>query len=532
MQAKKERYINNGAKYDSMFPQANLSEKTVKRAASVDDTVKFIPKVVSETKWQTEKIAEELKGDSVRETCQNIWDFVYKHIRYHKDDEGLEQIRSPARTWHDRSRGVDCDCYTVFISTILSNLKIPHTLRITKYRKDYFQHIYPVVPQADGNYITVDCVVENFDYEEPYSEKKDKKMDLQYLDGLEDLPNVDSQDLLGNDFQETDGLGKKEKMKFKDILKKGLNLTNKLNPAVVPLRLGMLAAMKLNVFKIAQRLKWGYMSEDDAKKQGLDMDKWRRLVRVREKIENIFYTAGGKKESLKKEILTGRGNRHHEVTGLGYMADGEVFEMNERTPLPQLIGADTWSAEMEGMEEFEGFGELGEPATAATITAATGVLAAIAGLLKGIGNIFPKKDGKDQKGSEDFKNTETADNSAIDQGKNLPVTNGTNTSDNSVSTTNDNSGSDNKKMSTTNTSSDTSSTDSSNSDKPPGFWDKNKKWLKPTLWGAGGLSLLYLGYHFVTGKKKEAPAEQAKPALSGMKSKKKKHEKKESVKLM
>ena len=88
-----------------------------------------------------------------------------------KDAEGYEQIRSPARAWHDRFSGVDCDCYSVFISSILSNLGIAHTLRITKYQRDYFQHIYPIVPFQNG-YITIDCVTDRFNYEVPFSEKK------------------------------------------------------------------------------------------------------------------------------------------------------------------------------------------------------------------------------------------------------------------------------------------------------------------------------------------------------------------------
>lgn len=55
--------------------------------------------------------------------------------------------------------------------------------------------------------------------------------------------------------------------------------------------------------------------------------------------------------------------------------------------------------------------------------------------------------------------------------------------------------------------------------KPEGFWDKNKKWIKPVGIGVGALGLLYAGYRMVTGSKKQT----AKPALSGIpKSKKKK----------
>ncbi|MBI4929300.1 MAG: hypothetical protein HY841_00940 [Bacteroidetes bacterium] len=200
MEARVKRNIKSGEQYDPLFPVANLTDEMVKKGAGVSDTVKFIPKVVSDTLPQTEKIAEMLRGSTIGETCKNIWHFVYDHVNYHKDDEGLEQIRSPARTWHDRFRGVDCDCYTVLISSILTNLKIPHRLRIARYKQDYFQHIYPIVPRASGKYITIDCVVDHFNYEEPYTEIKDTTMDLQYLSGLDEKPTTaDVQDLFGEE---------------------------------------------------------------------------------------------------------------------------------------------------------------------------------------------------------------------------------------------------------------------------------------------------------------------------------------------
>ncbi|MBP2831249.1 hypothetical protein J8281_03530 [Aquimarina sp. U1-2] len=68
---------------------------------------------------------------------------------------------------------MDCDCYTVFISSILTNLGIPHEVRITKYNgKSHFQHIYPVVPDGE-THIAIDCVADAFNYEVPYSGCKD-----------------------------------------------------------------------------------------------------------------------------------------------------------------------------------------------------------------------------------------------------------------------------------------------------------------------------------------------------------------------
>lgn len=453
--------VLSGEEYDHLFPRALLTTIIKKKDATVKDTLKLIPQIVNETLWQTHKIAKVLKGRTLEETCRNIWEFVYKHIAYKKDENGKEQVRSPARTWHDRHNfltdkfgrriqgGVDCDCGTTLISSILSNLKIRHRLRIVKFANslgitnDHYSHIYPIVPKPGGGYYTIDFVVHKFNYEEPFREKNDTNMDLEYLNGVynSDLKTAEAIEFAGmEDDREAFGeLGKlfkkkasgggggggavtKPRMKLKDIVKKGgvkqaaqnfkakggikaavkkvANLTNKLNPAVVPLRLGMLAAMKINFMKIGSRLKYAYLSDAEAQKRGVDMGKFNRLKQIKTKIENTFYTAGGKPEALKEAILKGRGNKDRDVVaGLGY-APENLYGMDEHAPISRLLG-EIYYDEVRGLE---GLGELGEPATAATITAATGVLAAIAGLLKQVGNIFPKK----SKEAKDFEEGEGA----------------------------------------------------------------------------------------------------------------------------
>ena len=480
MQAKTIRQIESGKEYDALFPKAKLTDSTVKRGATVGDTVKFIPQVVSKTRWQTKQLSELLRGDDTYSTCRNIWEFVYTHIRYHKDEDGHEQIRSPARTWHDRERGVDCDCYTVFISTLLSNLRIPHALRITKYSKDYFQHIYPIVPTKGGNYITIDCVVNSFNYEEPYTEKKDTPMDLQFLEGLDDTEN---------EFGEPEELGKKGW--FKRFTHNALHAFNKFNPATVLLRNGVLACMKLNLFKVAQRLKYAYWSEAQAKAKGVDMNKWHQLVKIKDKLENIFYGAGGKPENFKHSMLTGKGNKNHDVNGLGHVPSKAVFEMDIDTPLPQLLGKEIYESETQGL------GELGDPATGTAVAAATGVMGVIAALIKNIGSIFSKKD---DAGSQDFQTTPEDDKAASDAAANAKDSDKTAVdkasdkaapgSDNSGGGSNDGSGGDNS--------------DGNNDGKKQSFWEKNKKWLKPTLWGTAIAGAAFGGYKLFEGKKKGA----------------------------
>jgi hypothetical protein len=604
MEAKKKRNIKSGVEYDHLFPKSENDNKTIRRNANVYHTVDFIPKVVKETSEQTKSISKILKGTTTYETCSNIWHFVYGHINYKKDNDGYEQIRSPARTWHDRIQGVDCDCYTVFISSILMNLGIPHILRITKYHRDYFQHIYPIVPHNE-KYITIDCVTDNFNYEVPFSETKDYPMDLQYLngfdgDGMDELGKIIKRNMASKSKTSTTPTTKKAnvskskpvkkaggllkkitskaaskpaatassqpsvpavKQKKKGLLKKVVSAVNKVNPATVLLRNGILAAMKLNVKNVAARLRWSYLTPEQASAKGVDPTKFPKLIATRQKLEKIFDVAGGKIANLKKAILSGKGNKDKAVSGLGMLPMVEWSGyMSEYTPLDQLLGPETYYSEnVEGMEGFSGFGELGEPVTLATVGAAMGVIAGIVAALKQIGDIFKSK----QKGSEDFEESKTeapennvdvpkndssstikvptvSTNNIISDGSsaenfvsNASENNITESQDSPIKTSNELPATYNNneivpqaesedKLSATTT--DDNANSNADADKES-FWDKNKKWLKPVAIGVGGLTLIAIGFKMLKGKEQNKSSPKSR-SLSGLPRRKKKKYKK------
>lgn len=617
-----KRNIKSGAEYDHLFPRARMRDTRVKRGAILEDTINFIPIAVQRTRWQTkEYVDQELRGLSVRQVCEKLWHFLYNHVQYKKDKEGREQIRSPGRSWHDRFEGIDCDCYTTFISTVLTNLNIPHTLRIAKYDPlGRFQHIYPIVPMSNGTYLTVDCVLNEFNKEQPYVEIKDTIMDLEFLDGIEDETTSGTEDdLLGledlygfEDLYGDDELGFSFKKTFKKIgsavkkgvkavgsgiktaavktrnvvakgakavgtgvakgaavvgkgVKNGLHYLNKINPATILLRNGLLAAMKLNMFNVAGNLRWSYLKEADVPKHGIKMNSYKSLKGIREKLQGIFYVAGGDESNLKKAILTGNGNKNRAVSGLNGLGEADFFGlegMDESTPLSQLLGPDIFYSEnllsgeelqglrdletmegieiegLNGLDEGEPLIGLGEPATA-SIAAASGAMATIAALIKNVGNIFDS--GK----------------KAVETGKSIvstvvPSGGGGNSSSPATaqyvqpsSEPNPQNESDSITPPTPNTP---ASPDGENSapeggDPNPiapsfvnptssltipqntlpatnsapssqiGFWDKNKTWLKPTLIGVAGLGAVYIGYRVISGNK---GAKKRSEGLSGI----------------
>lgn len=175
------RFIKNGSAFEHYFPKPDRKDDIKIFDGDVDDTVGLMRRVVWTYINDTAKIAPVLKRNSVKDTCQSVWEFTYKHLQYKFDRQGLEQLRRPARSWAERKTGVDCDCMSIFISSILTNLQIPHSFRITKYSKPSWQHVYVVVPDKSGT-IVLDAVVSRFNYEKPYKAKKDYVMDLKGID--------------------------------------------------------------------------------------------------------------------------------------------------------------------------------------------------------------------------------------------------------------------------------------------------------------------------------------------------------------
>ncbi len=468
----------DGAQYNHLFDKADARDTVVMDNGEVTDTLKIIEEVVWKYINDTKAIAAKLKADRLEDTLRNIWEFLYYHIQYKLDAQGLEELRRPARAWHDRLTGIDCDCFSIFCSSILCNLGIPHRFRITRYSQPHWQHIYVIVPLAGSEeYYTVDAVLGQFNYEKPFTQKMDYTMslngikiavlsgvennspsandtgrivmnamqlaaanntalhaaifgvDLQglgildgetYLQGVVKDPALEQglyryllatrqavaenpvtsfvagynqQELLKmldyavrywftdkreqalvqlmaneamldqlNGFGNLDGtlsdeelygdddiltgddtyiqLGRAKrspkqqprqkkqarppKAKKKGFFKKvgqGLKKAGKglvrFNPATIAARNGFLLALKLNVGKMSSRLKWAYATPEQARAKGVNPAVIERAKKAVAKVEKLFEKVGGKKDNLRKAILSSKQGRLNGLSELG-----------------------------------------------------------------------------------------------------------------------------------------------------------------------------------------------------------------------
>lgn len=476
-----KRDILPGKEFDSYFPKPTNTHKVAVDLGDVFDTIVEMQAVVDSSLKDTKKIAKTFASSNLEQTCRKIFAFCYNYIQYEQDEDGIEQLRTPARIWADRKRGVDCDDYAILIASILTNLNIPCYFRMTKYNgREHYQHIYVIVPKATGlslnnkaNYYAIDPVVDRFNYEVPFSAKHDKKvmMPIHVLSGIGDTneatPYNPLLDDIGDEFEtigeSLEGLGSvsdadiahtiqtdflmsmkkhlintvkmietmpdnimdEESRRFKtrieyllhnfddperreaalehlikiEELEMGLNglgflkkvgnffknvgdaigdvakgvakgvanaskwvagkvadgasaawegISNagkwvgktaekgwegikdaakavgkfvvRFNPLFIAIRNGILLAMKINLFRMAERMGYGYWTEEEAQAKGLDMPNYRKMKDKLDWLIKKFKQMGGKEENLKKNVMQGwdKGTKKRNlVRGLG-----------------------------------------------------------------------------------------------------------------------------------------------------------------------------------------------------------------------
>ncbi|MDT0689364.1 hypothetical protein RM549_06175 [Salegentibacter sp. F188] len=143
-----KRQLRSGKEYEKLMPAVKC-ESTPLGEGDTFFTVDQMRAWVEKYRWQTAKLALVLEGQSLQETIANIYKFLYDHVQYTADG-ALQQLRSPACTWLQRKNGTDCKSFSVFASSILSNLGIKHAIRQVRqpyFYPEEFTHVYVVVYQ-------------------------------------------------------------------------------------------------------------------------------------------------------------------------------------------------------------------------------------------------------------------------------------------------------------------------------------------------------------------------------------------------
>ena len=203
-----KRKIKSGSEFEALYDKSALiGTNPILGDGDTYDTLNDMAGIIRTTLADTKRVAPALAGSSREQTLRNVWNHVYSHFQYEKDADGIEQMRRPSRSWLDRKfPGIDCDCMSIVIGSLLTNLNIGgFSLRKAEYKEEVgWQHVYVVVPKKESDldslsgikhldrskYYVLDCVVDKFNYEVPFNKKYDQIMKRQYLNGDFDAATV------------------------------------------------------------------------------------------------------------------------------------------------------------------------------------------------------------------------------------------------------------------------------------------------------------------------------------------------------
>lgn len=174
--AQSKRRIKPSNQYNNLFGAPSGLVKNLKKNPSVAEILAHMQILVNSTLSQTVRFAQYLNQNSNGNKellFKNLFSFIYNHIDYREDDKGFEQLREPARLFLDKVG--DCDCYSIFIKSVLQNLGIKSHFKVVKFNNSAnYSHVYIVVPKTAGanmnvrsNYWVIDPVLDTFNLEAP-----------------------------------------------------------------------------------------------------------------------------------------------------------------------------------------------------------------------------------------------------------------------------------------------------------------------------------------------------------------------------
>jgi len=270
---------------------------------STGDIIKAILDTHPKYKDDYNKIAKYFKGSNEIKSCEKIWNFLKKNIRYVVESEKNQFVRSPGAIL---KQGVsDCKCYSLFIGGICDSLGMKFCYRFASYN-DYIKqpgHVFVVVNPGTNNEIWIDPVLSYFNYKKPYFYKIDKipKMAIYSINGI---GATKAQRKARRSARRAAGKG------FGQKLKKGLR--GVLKVAASPARNAFLGLVQLNVRNLAKKLAVAYQKNPTG-------------------VKNFWEKFGGRIDKLVGAI--NRGKKKKRILGVG--------EESSFDAMPHAIGSVT-----------------------------------------------------------------------------------------------------------------------------------------------------------------------------------------------
>jgi hypothetical protein len=156
------RPLKDGAAYEGLIPKhIKLVSDLDKESDRINtyETLKYMGEWSTKYAYQMQKVAPLLKGRNIQETVNKIYAFLYSHFQYKLDGPLFQDILAPSAAWYYRRTGFDCKTFSVLASTILQNLRIPHSFRMVQQAgimPGEWSHVYVIVPNGNTHF-TIDA---------------------------------------------------------------------------------------------------------------------------------------------------------------------------------------------------------------------------------------------------------------------------------------------------------------------------------------------------------------------------------------
>jgi Transglutaminase-like superfamily len=146
------------------------------------DIIKAIIKSTPRAREITRELSKHLCAPTAYQTAKNIFDFLMNYVEYKKDN-GAQVIKHLNALI---KYGGDCKSYALATVAILQNCGFPAYYRFTSYSDvNIPTHVYAYTLDATGTPVIIDAVYKRFNAEKLYNYKKDYKMKILSIEGLE-----------------------------------------------------------------------------------------------------------------------------------------------------------------------------------------------------------------------------------------------------------------------------------------------------------------------------------------------------------
>lgn len=149
---------------------------------SVSDIIKLIKHKHKKTVGDYDQFSGMFWRGDVYDTCESLWNFCKKNIRYYEESEDEQTISQP-KIILEKGEG-DCKHYSLFIGGVLDSLKRKGYPIEWKYRFASYNPFDPtpghvfVVVDDEGKEIWIDPVLSSFDNHKPFSNAVDKNFSV------------------------------------------------------------------------------------------------------------------------------------------------------------------------------------------------------------------------------------------------------------------------------------------------------------------------------------------------------------------